>query len=190
VREPWGQGQNLGGDDGIDLLKRLLVREMSLRGVQAQLDLGSGFEPLSKEHRLADSARLRFGRRIICDFSGGGRHADLRVTDQNVVVALGEVKARKDTSNVWESWMPQIVDHMRTWTGDDPDSVRLFFGTLITQEMVNGLSSGGVKRAGLKTLFNNGLLTAAYNISKIAASDAAASRDFRILVDELAVRAG
>jgi len=184
-----GQGQNLGGNEGVELLKKLLVKEMAVRGIRTSLEVDGAFLPLSKEHRISESPRLRFGSRILCDFSGGGGHADIKVTDRKVIVALGEIKSRKDLSNIWESWMPQIVDHMRTWAGDSPDSVRLFFGTLITEEMVNGLSVGGGKRAGLQTLFRNGLLTCAYNISKIAASDTAASKDFLVFVGELAARA-
>ena len=180
-----GQGQNLGGDDGVLLLKRLLATRFEQRDVPVFVDMGDGFISWRHPEQLTRASRLRFEQRLVADFSGGGRHADIRVTDGGVTIAQGEIKARKDISNIWESWMPQVVDHMRTWAGDNPDAVRLFFGTLITTEMVAGLSSGDVRRAGLKTLYRNGMLSSAYNLSKIASSDRAAEQDFDVLVDQL-----
>jgi hypothetical protein len=184
-----GQGQNIGGEDGVYLLRRLVADRAVVLGIPVHADTGDGFVHIDTDPTLIHRTRkLRLGTNILCDFSGGGRHADILVTDQRVVLALGEIKARKDVSNIWESWMPQIVDHMRTWAGDAPDAARLFFGTLITEEMLDGLTSGGVRRAGLKTLYENGLLSSAYNLSKIAAGDPASVREFEIFMRSLARR--
>lgn len=184
-----GRGQNLGGEDGVVLLRRLMADRAVSLGTPIFVDDGEGFVPLENDPtEIHKAPRIRLGENIVCDFSGGGRHADIKVTDQRVVVALGEIKARKDVSNIWESWMPQIVDHMRTWAGDAPDAVRLFFGTLITDEMLDGVTSGGVRRAGLRSLYNNGLLSSAYNLSKIAAGDAAAIADFDVLIEAVVDR--
>lgn len=183
-----GRGQNIGGDDGVHLLRRLIVSRARDLGIAIWMDVNGYFVRDDHPGLPEDVPRIRLGNNIVCDFSGGGGRADVRVMDRRVVLALGEVKARKDVSNVWESWMPQVVDHMRTWAGDSPDASRLFFGTLITDDMLSGMSSGGVRRAGLRTLYNNGMLTSAYNLSKIAAGVTDASKDFDILMNQLAQR--
>lgn len=180
-----GQGQNLTGDEGVLLLKRLMATAFEHREVPVFVDTGDGFIPWRNPDQLARAQRLRFGQRLVADFSGGGRHADVHVSDAGVTIAVGEVKARKDLSNIWESWMPQVADHMRTWVGDNADAARLFFGTIITEEMVQGVSSGQVLRNGLRTMYRNGTLSGAYNLSKVAASDPVASRDFHTFIEEL-----
>ena len=183
-----GQGQNMGGNDGVVLLKRQFVQEMLGRGHTAEVRIGDLFEPYRPELKLSETDQLRFAGRFICDFGSGGNRPDIRITDRGVVIAAGEIKARKDTSNIWESWMPQITDHMRTWTGDSPDAARLFFGTLVTEEMIEGTTASGVRRSGLKSLHANGLLTAAYNVSKIASDDPKARASFDNLLSALEAR--
>lgn len=180
-----GQGQNIGGEDGVVLLKRLLVSGMQARGNSVEIDLNDGFVDYRPEHKLPECSRIRFAGKLVCDFGAGGNRPDIEISRGGLVLAKGEIKARKDVSNIWESWMPQIVDHMRTWAQKTPDADRLFFGTLITHEMVEGVSPGGVVRSGLKNLCDNGLLTGAYNISKIAAGDRGAVRAFDDLLDRL-----
>ena len=89
-----------------------------------------------------------------------------------------------DLSNMWESWMPQIVDHMRSWKRDFPTAARLFFGTIITAEMVGGKSLKGTGHVGLEELYEEGSLTAVFNLSGIVAQDSAALRSFDNLTSE------
>lgn len=63
--------------------------------------------------------------------------------------------------------MPQVTSHMTTWTHEFPNAARLFFGTLITKEMIDGLSRMKTKHVGLRDLHNSGHLTSAYNLSQI-----------------------
>lgn len=181
-----GRGQNLGGDDAVDLVKSLLVEAFEKRGhsVEVQLQDISWVE-YRPEHNLPKRQRIRFGGRITCEFISGGDRPDIIVFLDRVTIAVGEIKGRKDLSNVWESWMPGVYNHMRTWTGQNPDAARLFFGTLISKAMVEGSSSHGTQHVGLKTLYRQGLLSAAYNVSKVAENDAGAVRRFEEFVDAL-----
>lgn len=129
--------------------------------------------------------RIRFGGRITCEFISGGDRPDIIIFLDRVTIAVGEIKGRKDLSNVWESWMPGVYNHTRTWTGQNPDAARLFFGTLINEAMLEGSSSHGTQHVGLKTLWRQGLLTAAYNVSKVAENDHLAVQQFQGLVDAL-----
>ena len=99
---------------------------------------------------------------------------------------VAEVKGRKDLSNVWESWMPQVADHMRTWTKEFPDSARLFLGTLITRDMIEGRSSRGTARTGLRQLYQDGLLTGAFNVSAVVEKRPPSAQDFDELMRTLA----
>lgn len=181
-----GRGQNLGGDDAVDLVKSLLVEAFEKRGhrVEVQLEDTSWVE-YRPEHNLSQRQRIRFGGRITCEFISGGDRPDIIVFLDQVTIAVGEIKGRKDLSNVWESWMPGVYNHMRTWTGQNPDAARLFFGTLINEAMVEGSSSHGTQHVGLKTLYRQGLLSAAYNISKVAENDTDAVRRFEEFAEAL-----
>ena len=181
-----GQGQNLGGDYAVDLLKTLLVEAVERRGKQVEVQMDNGdWVEYRPEHNLPQRQRLRFGGRITCEFISGGDRPDIVIRRDLVTIAVGEIKGRKDLSNVWESWMPGVYNHMRTWTGENPDAARLFFGTLINEAMIEGSSSHGTRHVGLKTIHRQGLLTAAYNISKVAENDSVALRQFDDFVQAL-----
>lgn len=181
-----GQGQNRGGNDAVDLVKSLLVEffERKERLVEVELEDGAWVE-YSPEHNLPKRQRVRVGRRITCEFISGGDRPDIIIFLDRVTIAVGEIKGRKDLSNVWESWMPGVYNHTRTWTGQNPDAARLFFGTLINEAMLEGSSSHGTQHVGLKTLWRQGLLTAAYNVAKVAENDPQATQQFQHLVDAL-----
>jgi hypothetical protein len=183
-----GLGQNLGGDDAVDLVKSLLVESFEKRNRQVEVELeAENWADYRPEHNLPQRQRIRFGGRIMCEFVSGGDRPDIIIFVDRVTIAVGEIKGRKDLSNVWESWMPGVYNHMRTWTGQNPDAARLFFGTLINEAMVEGSSSHGTQHVGLKTLYRQGLLTAAYNISKVAENDAQAVQRFEEFADALDV---
>lgn len=182
-----GMGQNEGGDDAVVLVKSLLVRGLANYGPVAVRLNGSGnWEPLDPEHNLTKAPYLRFGRDMICEFVSGGNRPDIKVYSADEVIAVGEIKGRKDLANVWESWMPQVVGHMKTWAAEFPNTVRLFFGTLINSSMVNGVSRMGTKHTGFRELFETGQLSGAYNISKVIARDSKAESSFNELVASLA----
>ena len=184
-----GKVQNLAGKDGVDLLRRLLVESATRLGIEVTAELDDGAIRIGvKPTVLYKAQRIRLGKNIVCDFTAGGGHADIRITDQGLLVAVGEVKARKDVSNIWESWMPQVADHMRTWTGETPDALRLFFGTLITEEMLGGFSANMTRRTGLVTMYKNGTLSSAYNLSKIASGNPTAQKEFGYLMEQLRSR--
>lgn len=181
-----GRGQNMGGEDAVVLVKSLLLEAFQTRGRSVDVELDDGrWVAAEPEHQPLMRRRLRFGGRLICDFTGGGDRPDIAVRVDGTTIAIGEIKGRKDESNVWESWMPQVADHMRTWTREHPDAARLFFGTLISPEMIRGESLRGTERVGFRDLHERGQLTGVYNVSKIAESDPGAERDFEALVAAL-----
>lgn len=181
-----GRGQNLGGDDAVTLLKSLLVEAFEQRGRFVEIQLADGsWARYRPEHNLPTRTHVRADGKLVLEMISGGDRPDIRITLGPVPIAVGEVKGRKDLANVWESWMPGVYNHMRTWTAENPDAARLFFGTLINQPMVDGSSSHGTQHVGLRTLHKQGLLTAAYNIAKVAENDPEATKEFAALVDRL-----
>jgi len=185
-----GQGQNKGGDDGVLLLKRLFVSRMRQRGHGVEVKVAEEWLPYEEEQSLDKVSDTRFAGQIGCDFTGGGSKPDIVIRDRGVVIAQGEVKARKDLANVWESWMPQIENHLRSWTTDTPEAARIIFGTLVTSEMIEGATHRGVYRAGFKQWKKSGVLTSAYNTTKASSGDPAALRAFDTLLDALEARLG
>lgn len=181
-----GRGQNMGGEDAVVLVKSLLLEAFQARGRSVDVELDDGrWAAAEPELQPLMRRRLRFGSRLICDFTGGGDRPDIAVRIDGTTIAIGEIKGRKDESNVWESWMPQVADHMRTWSREHPDAARLFFGTLISPEMIRGESLRGTERVGFRDLHERGQLTAVYNVSKVAENDPAAEREFGTLVAAL-----
>lgn len=177
-----GQGQNLGGNEAVVLVKSQLVEVMAKRR-PVDVEQDGVWVKYGPEHNLPQCQRLRYSRRLVCEFVPGGDRPDLSVSLDGEVIAVGEIKGRKDLANVWESWMPQVAAHMRTWRGAYPDAARLFFGTLITEQMVAGQSARGTLREGLRGLYEDGLLTTLYNVSKIAQNDPGAVQRFEELID-------
>lgn len=182
-----GQVQNMAGDDAVLLLKRLLIDWMEKRGIEAEVsEDGLNWQDYRPEVDLNRQSRVAFGDRLVCEFVPGGNRPDIRVLLNGVEVLVGEVKGRKDLSNVWESWMPQINGHLRTWAQDNPDAPRVFLGTIITAEMIDGTTPSGTQHAGLRTMYKTGLLNSVFNLSLIATGQRAAAQAFDGLVDTLA----
>ncbi len=181
-----GSVLNEAGNEAVDLLKKLFVAAMEKRlvKVEVQLEDGSWCE-YTPELNLLKRRSFRFGGKMVCDLIPGGNHADIRITFNKLVILVGEVKGRKDLSNLWESWVPQIANHFRTWTREHQEAARVFFGTIFTEEMVEGISAAGTSHTGLKNLHSNGYLQAAYNLSNVAANQPAQVAAFEDLVDRL-----
>lgn len=181
-----GQVQNLAGDDAVDLLKTLLVAGMAKRGVGVEVGMDDGsWQEYAPELNLLKRPKIRFGGRLVCELLPGGNHADIRVTLNGVVILVGEVKGRKDLSNIWESWIPQVSNHLRTWAMEHPDAPRVLFGTTFTQEMIDGISGGGTQHAGLQVHHANGMLNGAFNLSKIAENDPGQVHAFDQVLDNI-----
>lgn len=183
-----GSVQNRAGTDAVRLLKSLLVAAFEARelGVEVGPSVDGPWQLYAAAADPLSEPFLRFGGRLVCEFTPGGNRPDLKVTLRGVVMAVGEVKGRKDVSNIWESWMPNIAGHLRTWVTEFADAPRLFFGTVITEEMITGLTPGGTQHNGLETFKYNGYLTAVYNLSLVAAGDPKATGAFAHLADALA----
>lgn len=167
-----GRGQNQGGNEGVTLLKEFLFHELrGARPVEYRAGPGTGWNLCRDMQDISTANVLRFKKNLECDFTSGGNRPDFKISFEGEVIAVGEIKARKDLSNVWESWMPQVVGHMRTWRSEFPNAARLFFGTVITPEMVNGISIKGTQHTGLRELHDAGELTSAYNLSQLVDLD-------------------
>lgn len=181
-----GRVRNLAGDDAVLILKSLLTAAFLVRSVPVETqradDVWEDWEPGVD---LLARKRLRFGSRLVCEFVAGGNRPDIKVMLDNVVTLVGEVKGRSDLSNVWESWMPQINGHLQTWTSENSQAPRVFFGTIITSEMVEGHTRSGTRHTGLKAFSSSGLLRAAYNLANIVEGKPAAVAAFDDLVDQL-----
>lgn len=183
-----GQGQNIGGNDAVDLLKALVVQWFEHRGrsVEVEIDFESDqWAVYSSAISIADVKRVRIEGVLFFELVSGGDRPDVRVFNRNIEVAVGEIKGRKDRSNAWESWLPGVYNHLRTWATENVDRSRLFFGTLISEEMYTGKTSRGTAHNGLLAMHNQGLLVAAYNLSNIASGIPAAVASFDILMNKL-----
>lgn len=182
-----GQGQNDGGNEAVVLLKEAIITYATSLHLQVEGETDGGWVANSPEQPSLLLPSLRVGKKLIADFYTGGDTPDVifRVDTQSKPVAVGEVKGRKDKSNIWESWMPQVVDHMYTWTQEYPLSLRLMFGTVITDEMVEGISARGTVRRGLRYLHQDGSLHGVHNLSKLTQNDSYAVQSFSELMSAL-----
>jgi hypothetical protein len=179
-----GRGQNMGGEEAVVIVKGLVIRALGERyGIETEGD-GGAWAVASRAQGL-EAIRIRIGGKLVVEFLGGGDRPDLSVILGANTIAVGEIKGRKDLSNQWESWMPQVSDHMQTWTGEFPVAARLFFGTLITADAVEGKSARGTKRSGFRDLHNRGLLDGIYNVAKVVQGDAGAIAEFDKLMRKL-----
>ena len=163
-----GQGQNQGGNEAVFLLKSYLVGQLHTDYACEVLSRDGSWTASRDVVPLATTNAVRIGGRLAFDFRAGGDRPDVRIKLDQSLIAVGEIKARKDLSNTWESWMPQVADHMRTWKDEFPSAARLLLGTVFTQEMVDGSSIRGTRRTGLKDLYDEGSLTAIYNLSHVS----------------------
>lgn len=179
-----GQGQNEGGDVAVVLVKELLVKHL-IPDFSLEVGNAGSWEAFAATHSIMDASLLRFGHSMVCDFTSGGNRPDIIVTVDGETIAVGEIKGRKDLSNVWESWMPQIATHVNAWTGEFPNAARLFFGTLIVEQMVEGYSTRGTRHIGFRELHAVGRLTAVYNVGNVIAGHSGATGAFRAFIAEL-----
>ena len=181
-----GQVRNSAGDDAVLILKSLLTSAFANRGVVIEAQgPDNAWQAWRPGTDLLQAKRLRFDGRLVCEFVAGGNRPDIKVMLDGVVILVGEVKGRSDLSNVWESWMPQINGHLQTWTAENSQAPRAFFGTIVTDEMINGVTPGGTRHTGLRAFASNGVLSAAYNLSTIVEGNPAAVAAFDDLVDQL-----
>ncbi|MBI2761533.1 MAG: hypothetical protein HYX51_08925 [Chloroflexi bacterium] len=181
-----GQGQNSGGGKPVAFLKSQLVEVMSARGISTDVQLLDGtWEPYRPELNLAERRRIRFGGRLIYESVPGGNRPDIVIYLDSNEIAVGEIKGRKDTSNVWESWIPQVVGHFEGWVNRYPVAARMFFADVFELPMISGVTVGGTEHPALRQLHVDGKLTTAYNLSKLAAGESTALASFENLVDGL-----
>ncbi|QYE37037.1 hypothetical protein KZX46_21000 (plasmid) [Polymorphobacter sp. PAMC 29334] len=181
-----GRVRNSTGDDAVLILKSLLTSAFTTRGMSIEAqgadDVWAAWQPATD---LLQTKRLRIDSRLVCEFVAGGNRPDIKVMIDGVVILVGEVKGRTDLSNVWESWMPQINGHLQTWTAENSQAPRAFFGTIVIDEMINGVTRGGTRHTGLRAFASNGVLSAAYNLANIVEGEPAAVAAFDNLVDQL-----
>lgn len=178
-----GRNQNAGGDIGVVLLNANLTAGLINRGAVVEVQQPGGEWTA---HRPGDdlqaSPRIRSNGTLLCDFTSGGNRPDITASRAGRPILVGEVKGRKDLLNVWESWMPQVADHARSWRRQYPDVAPLFFGTVVNREMIEGQSMRGTRHAGLKGLYEDGDLPGIYNLSNLAAHQPYAEQTFSALI--------
>ncbi len=181
-----GRQQNEGGTEAVRFVKNLVTDGLAGGGTRVDFWDGIAWAGLSEGASIADHACLRFGGCLEADFTGGGNRPDLEMKLGEDVLLVAEIKGRMDLSNVWESWMPQTADHMRSWAMNHPSAARIYLGTLVTQEMIDGASAQGTEeRTGLKQLFDEHALTTAFNITKIRQSDPEALAGWQTFMEVL-----
>ena len=110
----------------------------------------------------------------VLDFSVGGQRPDIIVLKNDSVTLAGEIKGRKDVSNQWESWLPQAMHHMESWSRDFPQALRGVFMTIFTGEAVEGRSD----RSGLRKCHEDGHLHFAINLTHLANNQEESIRQF------------
>jgi len=159
-----GVNQNEGGDLAVDLLKQFLLVRFGPAELWRIRDSGQ-LAALTPELIDASSIFQHVPSGTIFDFSKRIGYPDITISRNDKTLLVGEIKGRKDLSNTWESWMPQVVDHMITWGMSYPTAYRGVFMTLVTEEMIEGRSRMGVSRVGLKELCRKGLLSYAVNLT-------------------------
>jgi hypothetical protein len=184
-----GQGQNAAGNDAVLLLKSTISTYCERTGIVLYL-VGEGqWVEYSYGASAVIAPQMRIGDELIVTFPVGGNVPDVRfTTSSGRTLAVGEVKGRKDLSNLWESWAPQVVDHMRTWTAETPGALRLFFGTVITDEMIRGESVRGTSRVGLRELYEDDYLQGVYNLSHLSLQEPNSVISFAELMQYLIAR--
>jgi len=164
-----GQGQNEGGEIAVGVLKQAMLAAygpLDLWQYNNDDDLWATMTG-NKEAGLRASMWKYVPTHAVVDFRAGGNRPDIRINRAAGTTLVGEIKGRKDLSNTWESWMPQLVDHFRTWTGEFPEAKKGLFMTVITPEMVTGQSAAGTQRTGLRQLHNEGALDFVVNLTKL-----------------------
>jgi hypothetical protein len=160
-----GQNQNEGGNLAVKILKRALMNEFG-PATNWGIDGSAGDDYLTAEQMLeAEIWRYRPTNAIV-DFRGGGNRPDIVISREGTEMLVGEVKGRKDLSNLWESWMPQLADHLLTWTNEYPRAVRGVLMTLVNEDMIRGKSRTGVVRTGLRAQHADRRLHFAVNLSR------------------------
>lgn len=182
-----GQGQNEGGNLAVIMLKDALLNGLGPLSKWEYLFNDNWLSSTEDVEATLQASLLRYcPTDTLLDFSGGGNKPDITIERNGIVLLVGEIKGRKDLSNTWESWMPQVADHLRTWATEYPEAVRGVFMTVITAEMIQGASKQGTQRTGLKGLNKQGLLDYAYNLSLLKPeSQTSMYRDFCAFLDTI-----
>jgi hypothetical protein len=182
-----GQGQNVAGSDAVAMLKSIISVYAERNDMPLHVLADGQWTAFGHAASVTLVPSMRVNETLAVAFPVGGNVPDVEFRDftRNRILAVGEVKGRKDRSNTWESWMPQVGDHMRTWTKKYPNALRLFFGTLITKEMVEGRSVAGTRHIGLRGLHDGGNLNAVFNLSRLALGEPAAVGAFDQLMSYL-----
>lgn len=106
----------------------------------------------------------------------------------NGVLFFGGVLSRRSLQasracRMFKSWMPQIGGHLQTWTAENSQALRVFFRTIVTEEMIDGQTRAGTRHVGLGAFANNGIFRAAYNLSNIVEGAPGAVAAFDAFVD-------
>lgn len=188
-----GQSQNIGGDDAVTVCKGQIVRAINSLDIDLEVvsEEGDLWEAYTADCNIASATHFRIPNRAMFQFLPGGNRPDMVVfTDDGAIdfveprlpapgqdlnlIAVAEIKGRLDLANSWESWMPQVVAHVRQWTAEYPNAARIFMGTLLSGEMC-GLNEDSPRET-LQTVYEDirndrRCLTAAYNIAKVADRD-------------------
>ena len=164
-----GQTQNEGGALAVEALQRYILELFPAADWAASGD-DEGAE-LPEEPLVGTSVWLYRPTGKLVDFKAGGNRPDMLVKDGQAVSLVAEIKGRKDLSNAWESWMPQVGDHLRTWQQQYPSAIRGVIMTHITMDMVRGYSNPNVPRSGLSQLHESGLLNFVVNLSRLDQSE-------------------
>ncbi len=174
-----GQGQNEGGELAVAMLKQGLVDHF---GPETDwrfcLEDGKTWGDVETDLQTALTAPQWFHKpsETLFDFRAGGNRPDVKATrdteDQPEVLLSGEVKGRKDLSNTWESWIPQVNSHMESWATSFPDAYRGAFMTVFTEEMISGKTpKSSEERRGLRKLYEDGMLDFAINLSLLTVEE-------------------
>lgn len=185
-----GQGQNEGGELAVEILKRALYDNVGNKARWQYRNNNGRFVPCQSNIEEAEKSPVwnyQGTRNTEFDFTAGGNRPDIKISQNRAVLLVAEIKGRKDLSNTWESWMPQVADHMRTWQREFPRAAKGVCMTTVTQEMVRGASIRGTSRTGLKQLFEDQLLDFVINLTGLLIRNRSQVEEVRRIFGALAV---
>ncbi|WP_166035454.1 XcyI family restriction endonuclease [Halorussus pelagicus] len=101
---------------------------------------------------------------------------DLVVSTTTDIVGYGEIKDRKDKSNQWEGWLPNVRSKLEGFKQNNPSAKRILLQPVFTRRMVEGERGHDTEDVGVRYLVEQDLLDVPFNINKILADES--HRDF------------
>jgi hypothetical protein len=179
-----GSSRNAGGRKAVVNVASVLVEEFAehdcLDSFVVKRSSDDEFEriPASKlgeEYVLSDVSGAYDVREVRTDNGGtvnvDATEPDLVVSTSGGVVCYGEIKDRKDRSNQWEGWLPNVRSKLEGFQQTHPSAKRILLQPVFTRRMVEGRRGTDTDDVGVRYLVEQDLLDVPFNTNKILAEE-------------------